>query len=94
MSVSTILSIVSHDGGHDVLCAMMDLSNPPRNYRYTRIVFHLNDEEVTRLELGPGMAVNPTLGIHLQVLYPGDTVSVTWYDTGGRSDSAQTVYGK
>ena len=94
MSVSTILSIVSQDNGYDVLCAMMDLSNPPRDYRYSRIVFYLNGEEVTRLELGPGIATNPTLGIHLPVIQPGDKVSATWYDTGGRSGSAQTVFGK
>ena len=93
MSVSTLLSILPHAGGHDVLCSIMDLSNPPRDYHYTRIVFSLNDEEVTRLELGPGMAANPTLGIHLPALERGDRITLNWYDTGGRSDSAEMVHG-
>ena len=92
MSVSTIVSIVSSGGGHDVLCAMMDLSDPPRDYRYTRVVFSLNEKEITHLELGPGIATNPTLGIHLPLLEPGDTISVTWYDTGGRTETTQTVF--
>ena len=92
MAVSTLLSIVPSHTGHDLLCAMMDLSNPPQNYEFTRIVFFRNDKEVARFELGTAVSINPTLGIHLSDLAPGEVLAATWYDTGGRTGTAKTVY--
>ena len=92
MAVSTILSSIPAGRGHNVLCSMMDLSDPPADYYFTRLVFALNGAEITRLELGPAMADHPTLGIHLASLTPGDRISAAWHDSGGRHDAAERVY--
>jgi sulfur-oxidizing protein SoxZ len=52
------------------------------------MIFALNDTEVAELGSGPGMSTNPLAAIRLPEAEPGDTVTVRWTDSRGRSGSA------
>ena len=52
------------------------------------MIFSVNGTEVTQVNLSQGVSANPLVGIEVAA-NSGDTVSVTWVDNQGQSESAE-----
>jgi sulfur-oxidizing protein SoxZ len=53
--------------------------------------FAVNGEMVAQANLGTGVSKNPLIGVGIPNAKPGDTVTVSWVDNKGESDSAEKV---
>ena len=51
--------------------------------------FAVNGEVVAQANLGTGVSKNPLIGVGIPNAKPGDTVTVSWVDNKGESDSAE-----
>jgi sulfur-oxidizing protein SoxZ len=90
------------DGGHEVLVlAQHPMETGQRKDSATgelipahfikTMEFSLNGTVVAQAILGQGVSKNPLIGITLNGAKSGDTVSVSWVDNKGESDSAETT---
>ena len=91
MSADTLIRIMEHGSGFDVLCSInhskyKNLHSQPGYI--TRIYFEVNDKPVMQMDLGPNLPDDPVIGIHLISLGANDKVSATWNDTFGTSGKA------
>ena len=89
-------------GGHDVLVLAKHPMETglrkdsktgekvPEHY-ITTMKFSLNGEEFAQAHLGPGVSANPLVTTNLTSAKSGDTVSVSWVDNKGESDSAEAT---
>jgi len=87
-------------GGHDVLVLAkhpMETGNRkdqktgeviPAHFIQT-MVFSVNGTEVAQAHLNQGISANPLVGINVANAKPGDTVTVSWTDNKGESDSTE-----
>ncbi|MCZ7597143.1 MAG: thiosulfate oxidation carrier complex protein SoxZ [Gammaproteobacteria bacterium] len=55
------------------------------------MVFSVNGTEVAQANMNQGISANPLIGINIASAKPGDTVTVTWTDNKGESDSAEAT---
>ncbi len=90
------------DGGYDVLVLAkhpMETGNRkdqktgetiPAHFIQT-MVFSVNGTEVAQANLNQGISANPLVGINIKNANPGDTVTVSWTDNKGESDSAEST---
>ena len=53
--------------------------------------FSVNGEVVAQANLGTGVSKNPLIGVGIPNAKSGDTVTVSWVDNKGESDSAEKV---
>ena len=53
--------------------------------------FALNGTAVAQANLGAGVSANPLISVTIGDAKPGDTVSVSWSDNKGESDSAEAT---
>ena len=51
--------------------------------------FAVNGEVIAQANLGTGVSKNPLIGVGIPNAKPGDTVTVSWVDNKGESDSAE-----
>ncbi len=91
-----------NSGGYDVLVLAkhpMETGNRkdqktgemiPAHFIQT-MVFSVNGTPVAQAHLNQGISANPLVGINISNAKPGDTVSVSWTDNKGESDSAETT---
>lgn len=90
------------DGGYDVLVLAkhpMETGNRkdqktgetiPAHFIQT-MVFSVNGSQVAQANLNQGISANPLVGINIKNAKPGDTVTVSWTDNKGESDSAEST---
>ena len=101
--MSTKIKIKSgKTGGHDVLVLAkhpMETGNRkdsktgeliPAHFIQT-MTFSVNGTEVAQANLSQGVSANPLVGVNVQGANAGDTVSVSWTDNKGQSDSAEAT---
>ena len=55
------------------------------------MIFEVNGEFAAQANLGPGVSMNPLIGVHLTGAKSGDKVTVRWEDNTGEKGSAETV---
>lgn len=90
MSEQTLLQINRIGNTHEILCSIRSASLN-NHYLYnspylTRIVFSVNDESVTEMELGQNTSKEGLFGLQRSGLQTGDRVTVTWFSSNGYSD--------
>ena len=90
----------SAEGGHDVMVlAKHPMETGLREDKKTgekipahfikTMEFALNGTAVAQADLGTGVYTNPMISIHLANSKSGDTITVSWVDNMGESDSAE-----
>ena len=54
-----------------------------------KLIVHHNEATITTCLLGPGISKDPYFAFRFKGGAPGDTVSISWNDNVGNSDTAQ-----
>ena len=93
--MATLLKIIANDTGHDIVCSVKrPVSHDLVSHSYiSRVTFSVNNDTITRLDLGPMISRDPLFGIHQASLESGDVVKVVWVDTEGNRGAARARVG-